>query len=251
MKKILLSLMFLGLCSALVSAQDQDTLCKQSRCQEKDSSYIPAKGMYIGLSGGVSFGTCTFRSFSDNGKTAGFTGSLEVGYRFSPLFALGIDITLGNVKTTSMNCCDYWLSEDGQRFTNAKPVHSTDMHYYDITSCALVGKYLLSPSFNLLSLCHSERWSFDLTPQIGAVQSGVILKGTNASGDYTEWKKGVIWNFGYGGEASVGFAFARHFDARLFGGVTFLAGKRFDAIPEHVHTENLLYQGGLKIRWYL
>lgn len=215
---------------------------------------LPQKGYYLGIATGASMGTCTFRSYSDNGKTARAEYGISAGYRFSPFFSLDIIGMRGNVEMTPMDCCtEQWLSVTGQMFAS-KPTASelaSFWKYSNLTTETKFARFSLQCNFNLLYIfgLRDSRWKFDVSPMIGGIQTHTTISGKLESGDFKEQKYASQWHFTYGGQGSFGVALDHNIEARIYGGVNFLNGERFDNLPQWEHTENLMYEGGVKLIW--
>ncbi len=215
---------------------------------------LPQKGYYLGIATGASMGTCTFRSYSDNGKTARAEYGISAGYRFSPFFSLDIIGMRGNVEMTPMDCCtEQWLSVTGQMFAS-KPTASelaSFWKYSNLTTETKFARFSLQCNFNLLYIfgLRDSRWKFDVSPMIGGIQTHTTISGKLESGDFKEQKYASQWHFAYGGHGSFGVALDNNIEVRIYGGVNFLYGERFDNLPQWQHTENLMYEGGAKLIW--
>lgn len=216
---------------------------------------LPQKGYYLGIATGASMGTCTFRSYSDNGKTVRAEYGISAGYRFSPLFSLDLNFMRGNVEMTPMDCCtEQWLSVTGQMFAS-KPTASelaSCWKYSNLTTETKFARFSLQGNINLLYIFESlrdSRWKFDVSPMIGGIQTHTTISGKMESGDFNEQKYASQWHFTYGGQGSFGVALDNNIEVRIYGGVNFLTGDRFDNLPKWQHTENLMYEGGAKLIW--
>lgn len=218
---------------------------------------LPAKGYYLGVSTGASMGTCTFRSFSDNGKTARAEFGLSAGYRFSNLFSLELNGVRGNVEMTPMNCCaeefigiDFSSSIPAEQYNPANAYNTWSKS--NLTTETKFARFSLQGNFNILYIfknLRESRWKLDLSPMIGGVQTHTTAYGLLMSGEYHEKEFTSQWHFTCGGQASVGVALNKNIELRMYAGVNFLSGDRFDNLPGEQHTENLMYDGGAKLSW--
>lgn len=223
--------------------------------QNEERDITPQKGWYIGLEGGPTFGTSTFRSYSDRGiVTKGDLGFL-FGYRFSPLFSMDINVTSGIVGTRAMSCCaPYWLSIDGVTASHALNCPNPDTYwsYGDLIAKTSMFHLLWHGNVDLLYLITGNGNSgcrIDLSPVLGAINSSTLMTGDLVNGVYHEKMYDYQWHFAYGGQLSAGVTLNYNLEARMYIGAAFLTGKRFDNIPKWEHTENLIYNGGLKLIW--
>ena len=163
---------------------------------------------------------------------------------------------MGGQKQTSLDCCPYWLSTDGERtFT---PVLDKQGHYYsDLDAKTRWMRFGVQANFDVLSLLTQPacKWSVTLSPQLSAVTTRTkhlatgSSSGAGSQGKY-EQEFSRQWHLGLGGQAAVGYRVAKNIGLLLYGGITCLTGSRFDNIPEHCHKSNLLWEGGLKLSYH-
>ena len=202
---------------------------------------------YVGSGAGTSFGQCTFRSITEHGVHWGAQGGVFGGYRFSRLFSVEAGLQFGGQTQSALDCCTYWLSEDGTRYMN--PVAGeTGWHYHDINNRTGWGKIAFQANADLMSLFTAPdcRWSFDVSPQISTITTKTKLITPDKTVDYARQ-----WHLGLGGQASVGFQITERLGASLFGGITCLTGERFDNLPQHAHKSNLIWEAGFRLSFYL
>ena len=218
---------------------------------------LPQKGYYLGISTGASMGTCTFRSYTDNGKTARAEFGLFAGYRFSNLFSLELSGTRGNIEMTSSDelCDKMWLGLNGM-FIESNVAPSAGWSGKDLTTKTKFARFAVQGNFNILYIfknLRDSRWKLDLSPMIGMVQTHTTACGMMITREYDELEYNSQWHFAYGGQGSIGVAVNNNIEVRLYAGVSFLSGDRFDNLVNetgsHPHTENLMYEGGAKLSW--
>ena len=203
----------------------------------------PDRPWYVTVQGGTSFGHATFRSITEHGIHWGLQGGLSAGYRFSRLFSLEMGAQYGAQSQFALDCCQYWLSEAGERYMS--PVlDAKGWNYSDLETATKWGKASLQANFDLLSLLTKpgSRWSLNLSPQI----AGVFTQTDLITPDRTKANPRQ-WHFGYGGQASLGYEISKTIGAALYGGITSLTGERFDNIPIHAHESNLIWDAGVKL----
>lgn len=215
-----------------------------------------ARGWYAGLSGGTSFGQATFRSITESKTSAGAQAGVFGGYQLSRLFSVEALATMGWQKQTSLDCCPYWLSTDGERtFT---PVLDKQGHYYsDLEAKTRWMRFGVQASFDVLSLLTQPacKWSVTLSPQLSAVTTRTrhlatgSSSGAGSQGKY-EQEFSRQWHLGLGGQAAVGYRVAQCVGLQLYGGITCLTGDRFDNIPKYEHKSNLIWEAGLKLAYH-
>ena len=241
MKKLMILAIGLSVCF---------TMQAQNNSSEKPSKKQDAqidRPVYVSLGGGIAFGDCTFRSFSDRGSALGWDGSIAAGYKFSDLFSLEVNFTVGEANTKAMSCCNYRLTLDGERKTAANP--GTDSwNYFDLKSKTALRKYMLQGNFNLLSFIDDCPFSFDIAPQLGLVATTTTHNGPlHSTGVMTSKKYDKQYHFAAGGAGILGYAINSHVGIRTYGSIDHLFGQRFDNIPEHVHNENFIFDFGIGV----
>ena len=198
---------------------------------------------YVGVQGGTSFGQGTFRSITEHQIHWGWQGGILGGYRLNRLLSLEAGFQYGAQSQGALDCCTYWLSEDGTRYMNPV-VDQTGWYYHDLDTRSQWGKLALQVNANLLSLFTAPdcRWSLNLSPQLSAVTVKTRIIAPDKEIDHDRQ-----WHLGLGGQASVGYQITERIGASLYGGITCLTGERFDNIPVHAHKSNLMYDAGVKV----
>ena len=179
------------------------------------------RGWYAGLHGGTSFGQATFRSITESKTHVGAQFGIFGGYQFSRLLSVEALATMGWQKQTSLDCCPYWLSTDGER--TFVPVLDKQGNYYrDLEAKTQWMRFGLQANFDVLSLLTKPtcKWSVTLSPQLSAVTTRTKHLATG---------------------------YEQEFDRQWH---TCLTGDRFDNIPKHCHKSNLLWEGGLKLSYH-
>ena len=204
------------------------------------------RGWYAGLSGGTSFGQATFRSITESKTHWGAQFGVFGGYQFSRLLSVEALATMGWQKQTSLDCCPYWLSTNGER-TFAPVLGKQGNYYRDLEAKTQWMRFGLQANFDVLSLITKPgtRWSVMLSPQVSAVTTRTKHIATGYENEFSRQ-----WHLGLGGQAAVGYRVARNFGLQLYGGITCLTGSRFDNIPVHCHKSNLIYEAGLKVSYH-
>lgn len=215
--------------------------------QSKSHSSRIDRPVYVSLGGGLAFGDCTFRSLSDRGSALGWDGTVAAGYKFSDLFSLEVNVTVGAANTKAMSCCNYRLTLDGERKTAANP--GTDSwNYFDLMSKTALRKYMIQGNFNVLSFLNDCPVSFDIAPQLGLAATTTTHNGPLLStGAMTSKKYDKQYHFAAGGAGILGYAINDLVGIRAYGTIDYLFGKRFDNIPEYVHNENFIFDFGIGV----
>lgn len=204
------------------------------------------RGWYAGLSGGTSFGQATFRSITESKTHVGAQFGVFGGYQLSRLFSVEALATIGWQKQTSLDCCPFWLSTDGEY--SFSPVLGKQGNYYrDLEAKTQWMRFGLQANFDVLSLLTkpTTRWSVTLSPQVSVVTTRTKHLATGYEQEFSRQ-----WHLGLGGQAAVGYRFTPYIGLQLYGGITCLTGDRFDNIPEHVHKSNLMYEAGAKLTYH-
>lgn len=198
---------------------------------------------YAGGGLGTSFGQCTFRSITEQGAHWGFQGGVFGGYRFNRLLSVEAGFQLGGQKQYALDCCQYWLSEDGVRYMSPV-VDETGWYYHDVATSTGWSKFAVQANADLLSMftAPDSRWSLNIGPQLGVVSTKTKLVTPDKEIQYDRQ-----WHLGMGGQASVGYQITENINASLYGGITCLSGERFDNMPRHAHKSNLIYDAGVKL----
>ena len=247
MKHLSISILML---LAMLAAGVQTAVAQSSDSRDYE------RGWYAGLSGGTSFGQATFRSITESKTNVGAQFGVFGGYQLSRLFSVEALATMGWQKQTSLDCCPYWLSTDGER--SFAPVLDEQGNYYrDLEAKTSWMRLGMQANFNVLSLLTQPacKWSVTLSPQLSAVTTHTkhlatgSSSGAGSQGKY-EQEFSRQWHLGLGGQAAVGYRVARNIGLQLYGGITCLTGSRFDNIPEHCHKSNLLWEGGVKLSYH-
>lgn len=218
---------------------------------------LPNKGYYLGISTGSSMGACTFRSYTDNSKTARAEFGLFAGYRFSNLFSLELSGMRGNIEMTASDehCNNMWLGLNGM-FIESSVTPPAGWSGKDLTTKTKFARFAVQGNFNILYIfknLRDSRWKLDLSPMIGMVQTHTTACGMMITREYNKLKYNSQWHFAYGGQGSIGVAINNNIEVRLYAGINFLSGDRFDNLVNetgsHPHTENFIYEGGAKLSW--
>ena len=206
---------------------------------------------YVGVQGGTSFGQATFSSITEHGVYWGIQGGLFGGYRINNLLSLELAAQYGAQSQFALDCCPYWLSEDGVRYM-APVLDEKGWSYHDLATRTKWGKAAFQVNLNLIGLfAKSSRWSLNLSPQIAAVTTRTNLTTPDSQAQYAGKSYPRQWHLGYGGQASLGYRFGDRIGVSLYGGVSRLTGERFDNIPFHAHHTNLIWDAGVKLALHL
>ena len=223
-------------------------LAAQNVATVKEAS--PQRGWYLGIEGGVPFGISTFSSFGHDKSHLGWAAGLYGGYRFNPVVSAELVAKYGEMNLSAQDCCverNYWLGMDGVRY-NAAVLGMDSWNYRDLQSHVNIGQYGARLNVNLLGLFNKikySRWSVALSPHVFAVSTKSNIQ-TMADGE-NRLKGNTQWHFGYGGALQVGCHITRHLQLGIYSGVTILTGSKMDAVPEHLHKNNLVWESGVRL----
>ena len=215
----------------------------------------PERPWSVSLYGGTAFGQGTFRSITEQALHWGYQGGLSASYRFSRFLSLEAGGQFAATSQYALDCCQYWLSADGQRYIAPVP-GETGWDYQDLRTDTKWGKVYLQANLDLLCFVTqpTSRWSLTVSPQVSVVTTQTrrvaptLISPSGQATDYN-YLNPRQWHLGLGGQASVGFQITQDISAALYGGITCLTGERFDNIPEHVHKSNLLWDAGVKLSY--
>ena len=215
-----------------------------------DKGDTSQRGWYLGIEGGVPFGISTFSSFGHDKSHLGWAAGLYGGYRFNPVVSAELVAKYGEMNLSAQDCCverNYWLGMDGVRY-NAAVLGMDSWNYRDLQSHVNIGQYGARLNVNLFGLFNKikySRWSVALSPHVFAVSTKSNIQ-TMADGE-NRLKGNTQWHFGYGGALQVGCHITRHLQLGIYSGVTILTGSKMDAVPEHLHKNNLVWESGVRL----
>ena len=212
-----------------------------------DKGDTSQRGWYLGVEGGMPFGISTFSSFGHDKTRLGWAGGLYGGYRFNSIFSAELSAKYGEMNLAAQDCCvehNYWLGTDGVRY-NAAVLGMDSWEYANLKSHVKTGQYGARVNVNLLGLFHktaNSRWCLALSPHLYAVSTKADIR--TMADDADVMKGSTRWHLGYGGDLQVGYHITRHLQLGIYSGVTVLTGSKMDAVPEHLHKNNLVWESG-------
>ena len=215
-----------------------------------DKGDTSQRGWYLGVEGGMPFGISTFSSFGHDKTRLGWAGGLYGGYRFNSIFSAELSAKYGEMNLAAQDCCvehNYWLGTDGVRY-NAAVLGMDSWEYANLKSHVKTGQYGARVNVNLLGLFHktaNSRWSVALSPHLYAVSTKADIR--TMADDADVMKGSTRWHLGYGGDLQVGYHITRHLQLGIYSGVTVLTGSKMDAVPEHLHKNNLVWESGVRL----
>lgn len=207
------------------------------------------QGWFAGISGEIPFGLDTFSSFGSDKTRAGWGVGAYAGRRFGAVVSAEIVLAAGRTNLSARKCCverGYWLGYDGIRY-EAPVVDIIGWNYSELKSTVSLVRMDVRVNVNILGLFRGTKdgpWAVELSPALSAVASKADLSVT-ATGENVA-KKGPCWNLGAGGRVQVRRSLGGNLEVSAYSGLTCLAGKGFDAMPEHQHNLGLLWENGIR-----
>ena len=236
--KISCLLVLLLLCSFRLSAQ--------SKITEENNTQ---SSWYVGLKGGVPFGFSTFSSFGANRTHLGYDAGIFGGYNINSFLSAEFSASLSNIGMSAHPNVTYWLGSDGNHYFS--PVNGmVGYDYSKLYSTVSMQNYGLQLNIDLLQLFLKKKnnpWMLQASPSFSAVLSKSTIKKMNNNAVFLEGDN--VFNFGIGGDISVGYRVTPNLNIHIYSGATYLAGDRFDGIPEHLHANNYVWNSGIKVSW--
>ena len=207
---------------------------------------------YVGLQGGVPFGTSTFSSFGADKTRAGFDAGLYGGYRFNPVLSLEAQAAWGRVNQSAESCCaGYWLGADGHRY-EAAVAGMDGWRYADLKSGTFTQRYGLQLNVNLLGFfpkTRHGRWSLELSPHVAAMGTKSTIQ--TVSGGTDVLKGGTRWHLGAGGNVQAAYRITQCVSVGVYSGITCLTGDPMDGMPEYLHKSNFIWESGIRLGFSL
>ena len=211
---------------------------------------IPSQGWYVGVEGGMPFGFSTFSSFGHDKTHLGWAAGLYGGYRFNSIFSAELSAKYGEMNLSAQDCCverNYWLGSDGVLY-NAGVLGMDSWEYANLKSHVRMGWYGARVNVNLLGLFHqtaNSRWDLAVSPHIYAVTTKADIQ--TIADDAKVMKGSTNWHLGYGADLQVGYQLTSCLKLGIYSGLTRLTGERMDAMPEHLHKNNFVWESGVRL----
>ena len=220
------------------------------KAEVKEDGKTISQGWYVGVEGGMPFGFSTFSSFGHDKTHLGWAAGLYGGYRFNSIFSAELSAKYGEVNMSAQDCCierNYWLGSDGVRY-KAGVLGMDSWEYANLKSHVRMGRYGARVNVNLLGLFHktaNSRWDLAVSPHIYAVTTKADIQ-TIADGAKV-MKGSTNWHLGYGADLQVGYQLTSCLKLGIYSGLTRLTGERMDAMPEHLHKNNFVWESGIRL----
>ena len=220
------------------------------KAEEGKDVLAPSQGWYVGVEGGMPFGFSTFSSFGHDKTHLGWAAGLYGGYRFNSIFSAELSAKYGEMNLSAQDCCierNYWLGSDGVLY-NAGVLGMDSWEYADLKSHVRMGQYGARVNVNLLGLFHKtadSRWDLAVSPHIYAVTTKADIR--TIADDAKVMKGSTDWHLGYGADLQVGYQLTSCLKLGIYSGLTRLTGERMDAMPEHLHKNNFVWESGIRL----
>ena len=220
------------------------------KAEVKEDGKTISQGWYVGIEGGMPFAFSTFSSFGHDKTHLGWAAGLYGGYRFNSIFSAELSAKYGEVNMSAQDCCverNYWLGSDGVRY-KAGVLGMDSWEYANLKSRVRMGRYGARVNVNLLGLFHktaNSRWDLAVSPHIYAVTTKADIQ--TIADDAKVMKCSANWHLGYGADLQVGYQLTSCLKLGIYSGLTRLTGERMDAMPEHLHKNNFIWESGIRL----
>lgn len=220
------------------------------KAEVKEDGKTISQGWYVGIEGGMPFGFSTFSSFGHDKTHLGWAAGLYGGYRFNSIFSAELSAKYGEVNMSAQDCCverNYWLGSDGVLY-KAGVLGMDSWEYANLKSHVRMGRYGARVNVNLLGLFHktaNSRWDLAVSPHIYAVTTKADIQ--TIADDAKVMKGSTNWHLGYGADLQVGYQLTSCLKLGIYSGLTRLTGERMDAMPEHLHKNNFVWESGIRL----
>lgn len=219
------------------------------KAEVKEDGKTISQGWYVGVEGGMPFGFSTFSSFGHDKTHLGWAAGLYGGYRFNSIFSAELSAKYGEMNLSAQDCCierNYWLGSDGVLY-KAGVLGMDSWEYANLKSHVRMSKYGARVNVNLLGLFHktaNSRWNLAVSPHIYAVTTKTDIQ--TIADDAKVMKGSANWHLGYGADLQVGYQLSSCLKLGIYSGLTRLTGERMDAMPEHLHKNNFVWESGIR-----
>lgn len=220
------------------------------KAEVKEDGKTISQGWYVGIEGGMPFGFSTFSSFGHDKTHLGWAAGLYGGYRFNSIFSAELSAKYGEMNLSAQDCCverNYWLGSDGVLY-KAGVLGMDSWEYADLKSHVRMGRYGARVNVNLLGLFYktaNSRWDLAVSPHIYAVTTKADIQ--TIADDAKVMKGSTNWHLGYGADLQVGYQLTSCLKLGIYSGLTRLTGERMDAMPEHLHKNNFIWESGIRL----
>lgn len=220
------------------------------KAEVKEDGKTISQGWYVGIEGGMPFGFSTFSSFGHDKTHLGWAAGLYGGYRFNSIFSAELSAKYGEMNLSAQDCCverNYWLGSDGVLY-KAGVLGMDSWEYANLKSHVRMGWYGARVNVHLLGLFHetsNSRWDLAVSPHIYTVTTKADIQ--TIADDAKVMKGSANWHLGYGADLQVGYQLTSCLKLGIYSGLTRLTGERMDAMPEHLHKNNFVWESGIRL----
>ena len=221
-----------------------------ARAEVKEEGKTRWQGWYVGIEGGMPFGFSTFSSFGHDKTHLGWAAGLYGGYRFNSIFSAELSAKYGEMSLSAQDCCverNYWLGSDGVLY-KAGVLGMDSWEYANLKSHVRMGQYGARVNVNLLGLFHqtaNSRWDLAVSPHIYAVTTKADIQ--TIADDAKVMNGSTDWHLGFGADLQVGYQLTSCLKLGIYSGLTRLTGEHMDAMPEHLHKNNFVWESGIRL----
>ena len=221
-----------------------------AKAEVKEDGNTRWQGWYVGVEGGMPFGFSTFSSFGHDKTHLGWAAGVYGGYRFNSIFSAELSAKYGEMNLSAQDCCverNYWLGSDGVLY-KAGVLGMDSWEYANLKSHVRMGWYGARVNVNLLGLFHktaNSRWDLAVSPHIYAVTTKADIQ--TIADDAKVMKGSANWHLGYGADLQVGYQLTSCLKLGIYSGLTRLTGEHMDAMPEHLHKNNFVWESGIRL----
>ena len=221
-----------------------------AKAEVKEDGKTISQGWYVGIEGGMPFGFSTFSSFGHDKTHLGWAAGLYGGYRFNSIFSAELSAKYGEMNLSAQDCCvdrNYWFGSDGVLY-NAGVLGMDSWEYANLKSHVRMGQYGARVNINLLGLfpqTADSRWDLAVSPHIYAVTTKADIH--TIADDAKVMNGSTNWHLGYGADLQVGYQLTSCLKLGIYSGLTRLTGERMDAMPEHLHKNNFVWESGVRL----
>ena len=221
-----------------------------AKAEVKEEGKTRWQGWYVGVEGGMPFGFSTFSSFGHDKTHLGWAAGVYGGYRFNSIFSAELSAKYGEMSLSAQDCCverNYWLGSDGVLY-KAGVLGMDSWEYANLKSHVRMGQYGARVNINLLGLFRKtadSRWDLAVSPHVYAVTTKADIR--TIADDAKVMKGSTDWHLGYGADLQVGYQLTSCLKLGIYSGLTRLTGERMDAMPEHLHKNNFVWESGVRL----
>ena len=221
-----------------------------AKAEVKEDGKTGQQGWYIGVEGGMPFGFSTFSSFGHDKTRLGWTAGLYGGYHFNSIFSAELSAKYGEMNLSAQDYCverNYWLGSDGMLY-KAGVLGMDSWEYANLKSHVRMGRYGARVNVHLLGLfpqTANSRWDLAVSPHIYAVTTKANIQ--TITDDAKVMKGSTNWHLGYGADLQVGYQLTSCLKLGIYSGLTRLTGEHMDAMPEHLHKNNFVWESGIRL----